>query len=467
MYTGCRENLSTDFDMTLALIVLAAGQGTRMKSDLPKVLHKVAGASLVSHAIHSADELKPNRVVVVVGHGSELVGPAVEAEFANAETVLQQDRLGTAHAVDQAKAALEDFDGEAIVLYGDTPFIQPATLNAMLEARASGADVVVLGFEANDPGKYGRLIVDGDKLSKIVEAKDATPEELAVTLCNSGVVCANRKVLLDLIAQVGNENVSGEYYLTDIVGLANQAGMSCTTVTCDESETMGINSRVELAQAEEVFQSRARQLAMVNGATLWAPETVYFSVDTKIGRDVIIEPNVVFAPGVTVEDNAYIRAFSHFEDCVIRESATVGPYARIRPGSDIGEGARIGNFVETKKAEIGKGAKVNHLSYVGDANVGENANIGAGTVTCNYDGVLKHRTEIGAGAFIGTNSSLVAPVSIGDGAMTAAGSVITMNVPDDALAVARAPQTNREGMVPRLRNKLLAIKQKRDAEKKS
>ena len=453
--------------MTLALIVLAAGQGTRMKSDLPKVLHKVAGASLVSHAIHSADELKPNRVVVVVGHGSELVGPAVEAEFANAETVLQQDRLGTAHAVDQAKAALEDFDGEAIVLYGDTPFIQPATLNAMLEARASGADVVVLGFEANDPGKYGRLIVDGDKLSKIVEAKDATPEELAVTLCNSGVVCANRKVLLDLIAQVGNENVSGEYYLTDIVGLANQAGMSCTTVTCDESETMGINSRVELAQAEEVFQSRARQLAMVNGATLWAPETVYFSVDTKIGRDVIIEPNVVFAPGVTVEDNAYIRAFSHFEDCVIRESATVGPYARIRPGSDIGEGARIGNFVETKKAEIGKGAKVNHLSYVGDANVGENANIGAGTVTCNYDGVLKHRTEIGAGAFIGTNSSLVAPVSIGDGAMTAAGSVITMNVPDDALAVARAPQTNREGMVPRLRNKLLAIKQKRDAEKKS
>ena len=451
--------------MNLALIVLAAGQGTRMKSELPKVLHKVAGASLVSHAIHSADELQPERVVVVVGHGSEVVGPAVEAEFSNAETVLQTERLGTAHAVAQAQAALDGFDGEAIVLYGDTPFIQPSTLKAMLDARSEGADVVVLGFETADPGKYGRLIVEDEKLSKIVEAKDATPEELAVTLCNSGVVCANRAVLFELISKVGNDNASGEYYLTDIVGLANQAGMSCRTVTCDESETMGINSRVELAQAEDVFQSNARQSAMVNGATLMAPETVYFSVDTQLGRDVIVEPNVVFAPGVTVEDNATIRAFSHLEDCVVRNSATVGPYARIRPGSDIGEGARIGNFVETKKAEIGKGAKVNHLSYVGDASVGENANIGAGTVTCNYDGVLKHRTEIGAGAFIGTNSSLVAPISIGEGAMTAAGSVITKSVPDDSLAVARAPQTVRKGVVSRLRQKLLAIKRKRDAEK--
>lgn len=453
--------------MNLALIVLAAGQGTRMKSALPKVLHEVAGASLVSHAVHSADELDPERVIVVVGHGSELVGPAVEAEFPNAETVIQEERLGTAHAVGQAQGSLSGFEGDAIVLYGDTPFIRPETLHAMRQARESGADVVVLGFEAATPGKYGRLIVEGGKLARIVEAKDATADELAVTLCNSGVVCADSGVLFDLISQVGNDNAAGEYYLTDIVGLANDAGLTCTTVTCDEAETLGINSRVELAQAEAVFQARARENAMVNGATLMAPETVYFSTDTKLGKDVVVEPNVVFARGVRVEDSANIRAFSHLEDCVIRENATVGPYARIRPGSDIGKGARIGNFVETKKAVVGNGAKINHLSYVGDASVGEDVNIGAGTVTCNYDGVLKHRTEIGAGAFIGTNSSLVAPVKVGDGAMTAAGSVITKNVPDDSLAVARAPQVVRVGVVSRLKQKLLATKRKRDAENKS
>jgi len=438
-----------------------------MKSALPKVLHEVAGASLVSHAIRSADELTPERIVVVVGHGAEKVGPAVAKEFPKAETVIQAERLGTAHAVDQARAALDGFEGDAVVLYGDTPFIRSETLREMLKVRQDGADVVVLGFDAKAPGKYGRLIVDDGKLARIVEAKDASADELAVTLCNSGVVCADRKTLFDLIAKVGNENAAGEYYLTDIVGLANDAGLTCKTVTCDESETMGINGRVELAQAEAVFQEKAREQAMVNGATLQAPDTVYFSVDTKLGRDVIVEPNVVFAKGVTVEDNATIRAFSHLEDCVIRESATVGPYARIRPGSDIGVGAKIGNFVETKKAVVARGAKINHLSYVGDASVGEDANIGAGTVTCNYDGVLKHRTEIGAGAFIGTNSSLVAPVKIGNGAMTAAGSVITKDVPDDALAAARAPQTIREGVVSRLRQKLLAVKQKQDAAKKS
>ena len=456
----------TDLKMHLSLIVLAAGQGTRMKSALPKVLHEIAGTSLVSHAIHSADVLSPDKIVVVVGHGAEKVGPAIQSEFPNAVTVLQDHRLGTAHAVDQAREALSDIKGDAIVLYGDTPFIRGETLQAMLEMRRSGADVVVLGFEAKSPGKYGRLIVEGDRLARIVEAKDASPEELAVTLCNSGVICADRETLFDLITKVGNENASGEYYLTDIVGLANQAGLVCRTVNCDEAETMGINSRVELAQAEAVFQTNAREQAMINGATLQAPDTVYFSVDTQLGCDVTVEPNVVFGKGVTVEDNATIRAFSHLEDCVIRQKAIVGPYARIRPGSDIGEGAKIGNFVETKKATIAKGAKVNHLSYVGDASVGEDANIGAGTVTCNYDGVLKHRTEIGAGAFIGTNSSLVAPVTIGEGAMTAAGSVITKNVPADALAVARAPQTMREGVVARLRAKLRAVKQKQDAAKK-
>lgn len=449
--------------MTVALIVLAAGQGTRMKSNLPKVLHQVAGAPLVAHAIRSADEISPARSIVVIGHGSEMVEKAVQKDFPSAQVVLQEERLGTAHAVDQARGALADFDGDAIVLYGDTPFIKPETLSNMLDARAAGADVVILGFDAAEPGKYGRLIVKDGNLSRIVEAKDATEEELAVTLCNSGVVCADSALLFELISKVGNENASGEYYLTDIVEIANASGKSCVAVTCDESETLGINSRPELARAEAIFQAEARHTAMVNGATLQAADTVYFSFDTEIGKDVIVEPNVVFGPGVTIEDNANIRAFSHFEDCVIREGATVGPYARIRPGSDIGEGARIGNFVETKKASIAKGAKVNHLSYVGDAAVGENANIGAGTVTCNYDGVMKHQTNIGAGAFIGTNSSLVAPVSVGDGAMTAAGSVITKDIPADALGVARAPQKNSLGFVPRLVEKLKAAKAKRDA----
>lgn len=449
--------------MNIALIVLAAGQGTRMKSSLPKVLHKVAGAPLVAHAIRSAQGIEIKRSIVVVGHGAEQVEDALAADFPEAQVVMQSERLGTAHAVDQAREALSGFDGDAIVLYGDTPFIKPETLRNMLEARVAGADLVVLGFDAETPGKYGRLIVEDGNLKRIVEAKDASEAELAVTLCNSGVVCAKSELLFDLISKVGNENASGEYYLTDIVEIANNAGKRCVAVTCDEAETLGINSRTELAKAEAIYQAEARDNAMVNGATLQAADSVYFSHDTRLGKDVVVEPNVVFGVGVIVEDNANIRAFSHLEDCVVRTGATVGPYARIRPGSDIGEGARIGNFVETKKAMISKGAKVNHLTYIGDASVGEGANIGAGTVTCNYDGVLKHQTTIGAGAFIGTNSSLVAPVTVGNGAMTAAGSVITKDVPDDALAVARAVQKNSEGFVPRLVKKLKAAKAKRDA----
>lgn len=449
--------------MNIALIVLAAGQGTRMKSSLPKVLHKVAGAPLVAHAIRSAKGIETERSIVVVGHGAEQVEDALAADFPDAQVVLQSERLGTAHAVDKAREALSGFDGDAIVLYGDTPFIKPETLRNMLKARLAGADLVILGFDAETPGKYGRLIVEDGKLKRIVEAKDASEAELAVTLCNSGVVCAKSKLLFDLISKVSNENASGEYYLTDIVEIANNAGKRCVAVTCDEAETLGINSRTELAKAEAIYQAEARDNAMVNGATLQAADSVYFSHDTRLGKDVVVEPNVVFGVGVIVEDNANIRAFSHLEDCVVRTGATVGPYARIRPGSDIGEGARIGNFVETKKAMISKGAKVNHLTYIGDASVGEGANIGAGTVTCNYDGVLKHQTTIGAGAFIGTNSSLVAPVTVGNGAMTAAGSVITKDVPDDALAVARAVQKNSEGFVPRLVKKLKAAKAKRDA----
>jgi bifunctional UDP-N-acetylglucosamine pyrophosphorylase/glucosamine-1-phosphate N-acetyltransferase len=431
-----------------------------MRSDLPKVLHSIAGAPLVVHAMEAARPLGPERTVVVAGHGADLVRDRVLAHDPDTQVVLQTEQLGTAHAVNMAREALADFEGDVVVLYGDTPFVSADTLRRIQAARTAGAEVVVLGFEAAIPGKYGRLVVEDDRLVRIVEAKDATSEELEISLCNSGVVCADRKVMFDLIAQVGNDNASGEYYLTDIVDLANGAGLSCAAVTCDEAETLGVNSRVDLAAAEAVFQRAARRAAMEGGATLTAPETVYFAHDTQVGRDVTIEPNVVFGPGVIVADGATVRAFSHLEDCVVERGAVVGPYARLRPGSLIGEGARIGNFVETKKAAIAPGAKVNHLTYIGDASVGSGANIGAGTITCNYDGVLKHRTEIGEGAFIGSNTSLVAPVSVGAGAMVAAGSVITRDVPDQALALARADQNNKPGLARRLRERLLALKAK-------
>jgi len=449
--------------MTLALIILAAGKGTRMRSDLPKVLHPIAGAPMLVHAMMAADPLAPARRVVVAGHGAARVRAAALAQDPAAEVVLQTVQNGTAHAVDQARDTLADFDGDAVVLYGDTPFVSAQTLGRIAAARADGADVVVLGFQAADPGRYGRLVVEGDALARIVEAKDATKDELAITLCNSGVVCADRAVLFDLIAQVGNDNASGEYYLTDIVGLANDAGLRCAVVECAEAETLGVNSRVDLAAAEAQFQTRARVAAMENGATLVAPETVHFAHDTRLGRDVMVEPNVVFGPGVVVSDGVTLRAFSHLEGCTVETGAVVGPYARLRPGSQIGAGARIGNFVETKQAEIAAGAKVNHLSYIGDATVGAAANIGAGTITCNYDGVMKHRTEIGENAFIGSNSALVAPVTVGAGASVGAGSVITRNVPDDALAVSRAEQQIKPGLAKRLRARLLALKAQRKA----
>ena len=444
--------------MTLALIILAAGKGTRMRSDLPKVLHPIAGAPLVVHAMEAGRPLSPSRCVVVAGHGADLVRDRVLQHDQDAEIVLQTEQLGTAHAVDQARAALEGFEGDAIVLYGDTPFVSAETLREIQAARAGGADVVVLGFEAAVPGKYGRLVVEGDRLMRIVEAKDASADELAITLCNSGVVCADSATLFDLISKVGNDNASGEYYLTDIVDIANAGGKRCAAVTCDESETLGVNSRVDLAAAEAVFQAARRQRAMEEGATLPAPETVQFAWDTQVGRDVMIEPNVVCGPGVVVAGGVTIRAFSHLEGCTVGQGSVVGPYARLRPGSDLADGVRIGNFVETKNAKIAAGAKVNHLSYIGDATVGSEANIGAGTITCNYDGVLKHQTEIGAGAFIGSNSALVAPVRIGAEALVGAGSVISKDVPDGALAVTRAKQSNTEGLARRLRARLLEIK---------
>lgn len=447
--------------MPTALIVLAAGKGTRMKSDMPKVMHQIAGAPLFAHALASGAALSPDRAVLVVGHGAEMVEAAAKALDPDITIALQREQLGTGHAVAQAKEALDGFTGDAFVLYGDTPFISPATMEAMAKARSAGSDVVVLGFEAADPGRYGRLIVENGALDRIVEFKDASDEERAVTLCNSGVVAADATLLFDLLSEVGNDNAAGEYYLPDIVTVARARGLSASVVTCDEAETLGINSRAELATAENVFQTKARDAALDNGVTLMARDTVYFSHDTVIGRDTVIEPNVVFGPDVTVESGATIRAFSHLEGCHVSRGAVVGPYARLRPGAELSEDAKIGNFVEIKNAQIEAGAKVNHLSYVGDARVGEAANIGAGTITCNYDGVSKHHTDIGARSFIGSNTCLVAPVCVGDEAMTATGTVVTKDVPKGALAVGRARMEVKPGLARKLFEKLKAAKAKR------
>jgi bifunctional UDP-N-acetylglucosamine pyrophosphorylase / glucosamine-1-phosphate N-acetyltransferase len=435
--------------MANAVIILGAGLGTRMNSDLPKVLHPIAGAPMLVHAMQAAMVLDPARRVVVAGYEAAQVEKAALAHDPDVTVVVQAEQLGTGHAVAQAQAALADFVGDALVLYGDTPFIRPDTLEAMMEARQTH-DIVVLGFEAEDPARYGRLILTDGQLDRIVEYKDATEAERAVTLCNSGVIAADAATLFDLVAAVGNDNAAGEYYLTDIIAIARARGLTATVVECAEAETLGINSRFELAQAEALFQNGARMTALDDGVTLIAPETVYFAYDTVIGRDAVIEPNVVFGPGVTVESGATIRAFSHLEGCHVSRGAIVGPYARLRPGAELAENTRVGNFVEVKNAVIAEGAKVNHLSYIGDADIGPRSNIGAGTITCNYDGVFKHHTTIGADVFIGSNTMLVAPVSVGDQAMTASGSVITRDVPAGDLAVARARQDNKAGFAVRL-----------------
>jgi bifunctional UDP-N-acetylglucosamine pyrophosphorylase/glucosamine-1-phosphate N-acetyltransferase len=435
--------------MSNSVIILAAGKGTRMESDLPKVLHHLAGAPMLLHVMKSSATLEPERLVIIAGHGADAVGAVARDYSETAQVVLQSEQLGTGHAVSQAKLALADCTGDVIVLYGDTPFVRPETLQALLAARKT-ADIVVLGFQAANAGRYGRLVMQGSAVSRIVEYKDASEQERAITFCNSGVICAKADVLFSLLEAVGNDNASKEYYLTDIVQLANDRNLSVAAVHCDEAETMGINSRAELAQAEASFQSRTRMEMMALGVSLTAPETVYFAYDTVLGRDSQVEPNVVFGPGVTVENGARIRAFSHLEGCHISSGAVVGPYARLRPGTELAENVRIGNFVEIKNARIEDGAKVNHLSYIGDANIGEASNIGAGTVTCNYDGVGKHHTEIGASVFIGSNTMLVAPVTVGDAAMTASGSVITKNVEPGALAIARSEQSNKPGLAVKL-----------------
>ena len=451
----------------IAVVILAAGKGTRMNSDLPKVLHPIAGAPMLHHAMRAALSLNPARLAVVVGPGAGAVATAAHELAPGAAICEQAERLGTGHAVRMADAALADFTGDVFVLYGDTPFISAETLAAMVSARADGADLVALGFDAAQPGGYGRMVTGpGDTLERIVEAKDASEQELAIRTCNSGVMVADSTTLFGLLAQVGNDNAKGEYYLTDVIGQARAQGLSARVVRCDEAETLGINDRVQLAQAEAAFQTRARNAAMLGGVTMTAPETVFLAWDTQLGRDVTIGPNVVFGPGVEVADGARIRAFSHLEACRVGPGAIIGPFARLRPGAEIGADAHIGNFVEIKNARIGQGAKANHLAYVGDATVGARANLGAGTITCNYDGFTKHLTEIGEGAFIGVNTALIAPVSIGDKAYVGTGTVVTRDVPEDALATSRTPQTNREGFAPRLREKMRTRAQNRTESKK-
>ena len=419
----------------LAIVVLAAGKGTRMKSKIHKVLHPLGGRPMLHHLLDTADLLNPSRKVIVVGTGKE----QVENSLGNtAEVVVQEPQLGTGHAVKVTKEALSGFKGRVLVLYGDVPMVSRETMEKIV---SNEADVVVLGFTPADAKAYGRLKVnENGNLDAIIEYKDASDEERAITLCNSGIMALRGDSMFELLDVLSNDNAAGEYYLTDVVEIANSKGLSCSVSLTSEQEVTGINSRSELASAEKMYQQTRRQYFMDEGVTLTDPETVYFAYDTKIGRDVIVGPNVFFGPGVEIADNVTINAFCHLEGASVGEGASIGPFARLRPAAKLGAGVKVGNFVEIKKADIEEGAKVSHLSYIGDARVGKNANIGAGTITCNYDGYFKYHTDIGEGAFIGSNSALVAPVNIGDGAIVGAGSVITSVVDGDALAVARGKQ---------------------------
>ena len=442
-----------------AAIILAAGQGTRMKSALPKVLHEVGGRAMLDWAIAAAAKTGATKTIVVAGAHSPSVSEHAQKALGPNSTAIQDPPLGTGHAVRAAETALAGFDGDVIILYGDAPFVPPERIEEMFALRAAKSGVVVLGFEAADPTGYGRLVRgDGDTLERIVEHKDASEAERANRLCNSGVMCADAKVLFQLLAMVKNENAKREYYLTDVVGLARAAGIATHVLIGQESDALGVNSKVELAAAEAGFQRRARIAAMEAGVTLIDPDTVFFSYDTEIAADVVIEPNVFFGKGVKIGAGARIHAFCHFEKTEIGENAEIGPFARFRPGAKLGKKTKIGNFVEVKNSTFGDGAKASHLAYIGDADVGARANIGAGAIVCNYDGFDKYRTTIGEEAFIGSDTALVAPVRVGNRAYTGTGSVITKDVPDGGLGVGRARQTNLDGWADKNRAKKLAEK---------
>jgi bifunctional UDP-N-acetylglucosamine pyrophosphorylase / glucosamine-1-phosphate N-acetyltransferase len=448
----------------IAAIILAAGKGTRMKSDLHKVLHPIAGRPMLMHLMASVDALNPAKKVVVVGSGKEQLAAALAG---TAELAVQEPQLGTGHAVQMAEGALRDFAGDILILYGDVPFVPTATMAAMID-RLNAPDapaVVVLAFQPDDPAGYGRVIVEGGRIVKMVEQKDASDAERAVNLCNSGLMAVKGADLFALLARVTDDNAQREYYLTDIVNIAQADGRTCVAVTTDPFDVAGINSRAQLAEMEGEWQRRRRIRAMDDGASLIAPETVWFAADTEIGRDVTIEPNVFFGPGVTVADGVTIKANCHIEGASIARGAVVGPFARLRPGTVLGEETRVGNFVEVKKAHLGKGAKANHLTYLGDADVGAGANIGAGTITCNYDGYFKYRTEIGERAFIGSNSALIAPVKIGRDAIVAAGSAVSRDVGDGDLRMVRGEQLVKPGWADRFHEAMRRKKAEKKTEK--
>lgn len=436
----------------LAAIILAAGQGTRMKSARHKVLHPVAGHPMLLHLLAAVEELGAERKVVVVGAGRDQVEAAVAGH--DVAIAVQEHQLGTGHAVARAHDALGHFAGDVLILYGDVPLVSAATMRAMIDRLNRGDEprAVVLGFRPEDPAAYGRIVADSrGVIEKMVEYKDASAQERAITLCNSGLMAVRASDLFVLLDAIGNDNAAGEYYLPDIVMLP---GATSAVIETEAEEVAGVNSRAELADVEAIWQRRRRAEAMKEGVTLIAPDSVFFSHDTKLGRDVVIEPHVIFGPGVTIEDDVTIHGFSHLEGAMVHKGSEIGPYARLRPGAEIGPEAKVGNFVEIKKAVLGEGAKANHLSYIGDATVGAGANIGAGTITCNYDGFFKYRTEIGAGAFIGSNSALVAPVKIGEDAIVGAGSVVTQDVPAGALALTRGKQEAKPGWAKRFRTKM-------------
>ncbi|MBB4189743.1 bifunctional UDP-N-acetylglucosamine diphosphorylase/glucosamine-1-phosphate N-acetyltransferase GlmU [Sinorhizobium terangae] len=440
-------------ERTCLAIILAAGESTRMKSSVSKVLHPVAGRPMIAHVVDALASASISDVALVVGRDAEAVSAAAHTAGVTVTSFLQKERLGTGHAVLAAREAIARGYDDILVVFGDTPLITPEPLKAAREGLAEGNDVVVIGFEAADPTGYGRLIVEDGVLVAIREHKDASEAERRITYCNGGLMAINGRKALDLLGRIGNMNVKGEYYLTDLVEIVRAVGGKAVAVEAPEEELTGCNTRAELAYIERLWQQRRRQELMLSGVSMIAPETVFLSWDTELAQDVLVEPNVVFGPGVTVESGAIIHAFSHIEGAVVRADATVGPFARLRPGADLGPKSKVGNFCEVKKAEIGAGAKVNHLTYIGDAFVGAGSNIGAGTITCNYDGVNKHVTRIGENAFVGSNSSLVAPVSIGDGALVASGSVITDDVPADAVAFGRARQEIKPGRAPILRER--------------
>ena len=446
-----------------AAVILAAGKGTRMKSALQKVMHEVGGRPMMDWSIALAREVGCARIVAVVHPSQDRLIAHLKVNYTDVGIAFQDPQQGTGHAVRCAEEALAGFEGELAVLYGDSPLVPAPVIEGLFGKLAGGAGLGVLGFEAADPGLYGRLITSaaGD-LEAIVEAREATPEQLRVRICNSGVMAGRAKDMFRLLQKITNAHAKGEFYLTDLVGLARAEGSRCALVTASEDDLIGCDSKADLAEAEGIFQSRRRIALMEAGVTLVAPETVFFAHDTALAADVVVEPHVVFAPGVTVAAGTRIRAFSHLEGAVVGEDCEIGPYARLRPGTVLGRGVRVGNFVETKNTAMGDCAKANHLAYLGDGSIGAGANIGAGTIFCNYDGFLKHQTNIGAGAFVGSNSALVAPVSIGDGAYVGSGSVVTKDVPGDALAVARAPQMTREGWAKTFRTKKAAEKAAKD-----